>query len=86
MAAMLYDLYAYENGTYEDHVHKGAELAEKILREMKLTSEEETSIIYPVICHHVMDDLGKDVKEKERPRYEALRRECGMQAMTDSGR
>lgn len=41
---MLHDLYAYENGTYEDHARKGAELAEKILTEMKLTSEEETGI------------------------------------------
>ncbi|MCI1722832.1 MAG: HD domain-containing protein [Lachnospiraceae bacterium] len=100
MAAMLHDLYAYENGTYEDHARKGAELAEKILTEMKLTSEEETGIICSAICHHddkasvgspmdevlkdadvchhVMNDLSKEVKDKERARYEALRREFGM--------
>jgi uncharacterized protein len=27
MAAMLHDLYAYKSGSYDDHAHKGAELA-----------------------------------------------------------
>ena len=45
MAAMLHDLYAYENGTYEDHAHRGAVLAEEILKKLALTDEEETKTI-----------------------------------------
>ena len=52
MAAMLHDLYAYESGSYDDHAHKGAELARKILGELKLTTDEETDIICSAIYHH----------------------------------
>lgn len=68
MAAMLHDLYAYESGSYEDHAHKGAELARKILGELKLTDEKETEIICSAIYHHddklvvdsPMDEVLKD--------------------------
>ena len=52
MAAMLHDLYAYKTGSYEDHAHKGAELAREILNELKLTDEAETEIICSAIYHH----------------------------------
>ena len=52
MAAMLHDLYAYQSGSYEDHAHKGAELAREILRNLKLTNETETEIICSAIYHH----------------------------------
>ena len=52
MAAMLHDLHAYKTGSYEDHAHKGAELAREILKELKLTNEAETEIIYSAIYHH----------------------------------
>ncbi len=52
MAAMLHDLYAYESGGYDDHAHKGAELARQILGELKLTTEEETETICSAIYHH----------------------------------
>lgn len=52
MAAMLHDLYAYKSGSYEDHAHKGAELARDILTELKLTNETETEIICSAIYHH----------------------------------
>ena len=39
MAAMLHDLNAYKTGSYDDHAHKGAELARKILSEL-LTLEQ----------------------------------------------
>ena len=42
MAAMLHDMYAYTAGTYEDHAHKGADLAREILGKLELTSAEET--------------------------------------------
>ena len=52
MAAMLHDLHAYKTGSYEDHAHKGAELAREILNELKLTDETETEIICSAIYHH----------------------------------
>lgn len=68
MAAMLHDLYAYKTGSYEDHEHKGAELAGNILRELKLTDEAETAVICSAIYHHgdklavdsSMDEVLKD--------------------------
>ena len=68
MAAMLHDMHAYKTGSYDDHAHKGAELAREILTELKLTSEEETDIICSAIYHHddkltvdsPMDELLKD--------------------------
>ena len=52
MAAMLHDMYAYTAGSYEDHAHKGADLARTILGKLKITSEEETDIICSAIYHH----------------------------------
>ncbi len=68
MAAMLHDLYAYQSGSYEDHAHKGAELAREVLLELALTDAEETETICSAICHHddkltvdgQMDELLKD--------------------------
>lgn len=68
MAAMLHDLYAYQTGFYDNHAHKGAELAGNILRELKLTDEIETDIICSAIYHHddklvvdsPMDEVLKD--------------------------
>lgn len=65
---MLHDLYAYKTGSYDDHAHKGAELAGNILRELKLTDETETDIICSAIYHHddklvvdsPMDEVLKD--------------------------
>ena len=45
MAAMLHDLWAYKNGSYEDHAHRGAALAREILEGLGLTSPEETEAI-----------------------------------------
>lgn len=68
MAAMLHDLHAYKSGSYDDHEHKGAELAGNILRELKLTDEAETDMICSAIYHHgdkhivdgPMDEVLKD--------------------------
>ena len=68
MAAMLHDLHAYNTGSYDDHAHKGAELARKILSELKLTDEAETEMICSAIYHHddklvvdaPMDEVLKD--------------------------
>ncbi|MCH5344937.1 MAG: HD domain-containing protein [Acetatifactor sp.] len=68
MAAMLHDLHAYKTGFYDDHAHKGAELAREILGELKLTNEAETEMICSAIYHHddkhvtddPMDEVLKD--------------------------
>ena len=52
MAAMMHDLAAYRSGSYEDHAHKGAELAREILEELGMTSAEETELICSAIYHH----------------------------------
>ena len=68
MAAMLHDLHAYKTGSYDDHAHKGAELAREILEGLKLTDEAETEMICSAIYHHddklvtdnPMDEVLKD--------------------------
>ena len=68
MAAMLHDLHAYKSGSYDDHAHKGADLAKKILDELKLTNKVETDMICSAIYHHddklvvdgPMDEVLKD--------------------------
>ena len=68
MAAMLHDLHAYRTGSYDDHAHKGAELAREILGELALTSDTETEIICSAVYHHddklttdsPMDEVLKD--------------------------
>ena len=68
MAAMLHDLYAYKTGSYDDHAHKGADLAMEILGELKLTDGTETDMICSAIYHHddklvedgPMDEVLKD--------------------------
>ena len=52
MAAMLHDLHAYKTGSYDDHAHKGADLAREVLGELKLTDEVETNLICSAIYHH----------------------------------
>ena len=68
MAAMLHDIHAYKTGSYDDHAHKGADLAREILTELGLTNDEETDIICSAIYHHddklatdgLMDEVLKD--------------------------
>ena len=52
MAAMLHDLYAYKTGSYEEHAHKGADLARKVLEKLQLTEKVETDLICSAIYHH----------------------------------
>ena len=68
MSAMLHDLHAYKTGSYDDHAHKGADLARNVLEKLGLTSPEETDIICSAIYHHddkasidaPMDEVLKD--------------------------
>lgn len=52
MAAMMHDMNAYLTGSYDDHAHKGAELARKFLQELGETTPEETDMICSMIYHH----------------------------------
>lgn len=68
MAAMLHDLHAYKTGSYDDHAHKGADLARQILAGLGQTDEKETDLICSAIYHHddklvvdsPMDEVLKD--------------------------
>ena len=68
MAGLLHDLYAYKSGSYDDHAHKGADYARKVLEEVEITNAEETDIICSAIWHHdskaeidaPMDEILKD--------------------------
>lgn len=52
MSAMLHDLHAYKTGSYDDHAHKGSELAREILEKSGITTNEETDKICSAIYHH----------------------------------
>ena len=101
MAAMLHDLHAYKTGSYDEHEHKGSELAREILEKLELTTKEETDMICSAIYHHgdklvvdapfdellkdadvishTLNDPTKDIKDKEKERYEAICNEFGME-------
>ncbi|MCR5226498.1 MAG: HD domain-containing protein [Eubacterium sp.] len=52
MAGVLHDLHAYKTGSYDEHEHKGSELAREILEKLGLTTPEETDLICSAIYHH----------------------------------
>lgn len=52
MAGVLHDLHAYKTGSYDEHEHKGSELARQILKKLELTNPEETDLICSAIYHH----------------------------------
>ena len=68
MAAYMHDLAAYLSGSYDDHAHKGAKIARKLLEELNETTPEENDIICSMIYHHndkdavdsEMDEVLKD--------------------------
>ena len=68
MAGLLHDIHAYTSGSYEDHAHKGADYARKILEEMEIVNDRERDIICSAIWHHdskadldsSMDEVLKD--------------------------
>ena len=68
VSAMLHDLHAYKTGSYDDHAHLGAELAEKILKKSDFMKEDEIKTICSAIYHHddkasidaPMDEVLKD--------------------------
>ena len=59
MAAMLHDIAAYVSGTYDDHAHRGADMAREILLRNALATPKEIDRICSAIYHHD-DKLLKD--------------------------
>lgn len=49
---VLHDIYPIEEGKYQDHARKGAELAKKILRDSKEFTDEEIDTITEAIANH----------------------------------
>ncbi len=68
MAGLLHDLHAYKSGSYDDHAHKGAELAREVLTELGIVNDQEMEVICSAIWHHdskaevdaPMDEVLKD--------------------------
>ncbi|MBQ9329052.1 MAG: HD domain-containing protein [Solobacterium sp.] len=52
IAGALHDIAAYMYGSYDDHAHKGAEYARRMLEHAGLTNAEETDLICSMIYHH----------------------------------
>ena len=52
MSAMLHDIAAYVNGTYDDHAHRGADMAREILLRNALADPKEIDCICSAIYHH----------------------------------
>jgi HD superfamily phosphodiesterase len=52
MSAMLHDIAAYVNGTYDDHAHRGADMAREILLGNALADPKEIDCICSAIYHH----------------------------------
>ena len=64
---MLHDIYQITHGTAENHGRKGAKKAEKMLKSMKLYSDEEITIITTAISKHT-----KKLTVHEQPYAELL--------------
>ena len=68
MAGLLHDLHAYKSGSYDDHAHKGADLAKKVLSDLGAVNDKEIDTICSMIWHHndkgnidsPMDEVLKD--------------------------
>ena len=52
IAGLLHDLHADVSSSYENHAVLGARLAEKILKEMGITTEDETRTVCTAIRNH----------------------------------
>jgi hypothetical protein len=57
VGALLHDLYVVVYGSYVDHAHKSAELAEEVLNEIGLFSNDEKKKIIKLIYHHSDKDI-----------------------------
>ena len=80
IAAMLHDIYSYQNMNSTDHAHKGAVMAKEILNELKLFSCEEIDLIDSAIYYHSdkkmihdsFDEILKDADVMQHILYNPL--------------
>ena len=65
---MIRDLHVYKTGSYDDHAHKGADLAREILGELGLTDGTETDMIkiYGMPTCPYCDFVHEQIKGRER--------------------
>jgi hypothetical protein len=70
VGALLHDIYVIEHGTYSDHAHQGAPLADRITADIGGFTEQEAADIRSIVYHHsdkhvwsddVFAEFGKDV-------------------------
>lgn len=52
IAGLFHDYATYKTGKMDDHAHMGSYLVKGVLKEIGLTSDEESSIICSAIYHH----------------------------------
>lgn len=52
IAGLLHDVSTYKNGDAVDHAHKGAVMAEKILKDVNAFSDEEIQLVCQAIYNH----------------------------------
>lgn len=80
IAAMLHDIYSYEDPDSTDHAHKGAAMAKEILNGLNIFSCEEIELIYSAIYHHSdsniinepFDEILKDAEVMQLILYNPL--------------
>ena len=65
VGALLHDIYVVINGSYKDHAHKSAEIAQELLNEVGLFSDKEKMQIVKIVYHHSDKDIwSKDPYEE----------------------
>lgn len=82
IAGLLHDVSTYKNNDIADHAHKGAILAEGILRDMKVFTEEEIQLVCQAIYNHSdkaevhapLDEILKDADVLQHCLYDPLDR------------
>lgn len=80
IAGMLHDIYSYAKMDSQDHAHKGAETARKILDSLEVFEEEEKNLICIAIYNHSdktmihswLDEILKDADVMQHVLYNPL--------------
>lgn len=80
IAGMLHDIYAYKTMDSQDHAHKGAEMAENILKSLGAFAEDEIKLICNAIYNHgdkdiehtPLDEILKDADVMQHCLYNPL--------------
>lgn len=60
VASVLHDIYVVVEGKYKDHAKLGAQIAEKLLREIGGFTDDEIKIITDAVAHHSEKEIYSD--------------------------